>query len=169
MTGARQRRKAWRLATIVAAGAALLGVAARGGPDLARAATATRVVADSRTGLALSGFDPVAYFTDGKPRLGEGGYEAIYLGAVWRFSNEGNKAAFSRDPEVYAPRFGGYDPIALERGVAVAGHPLIWLISGDRLYLFSDLNNRRRFAADAQRSIAAAEHHWPEVAATLVP
>jgi hypothetical protein len=88
---------------------------------------------------------------------------------VWRFCNEGNRGAFVRDPNVYAPRFGGYDPIALTRGVTVPGHPLIWLISDERLYLFSTPENRSRFAAATKRTIVAAEHYWGEVAPRLVP
>jgi hypothetical protein len=56
-------------------------------------------------------------------------------GAVWRFRNEGNRAAFAEHPEVYLPRFGGYDAVAIARGVSVPGHPLFWTITGERLYL----------------------------------
>lgn len=146
-----------------------LAVIPGGGRDPAYAAPTGRVVTDALTGLALSGFDPVAYFADHKPRLGEGPHELIYRGAVWRFRNEGNRAAFARDPDVYAPRFGGYDPIALTRGVAVPGHPLIWLIAGGQLYLFSNLDNRSRFASAHESSAAAAEHYWREVEPTLDP
>jgi hypothetical protein len=135
----------------------------------ADAGTTERIVTDALTGLALSGFDPVAYFTHRVPRQGDGVYEHSYGGAIWRFVNEGNRAAFARDPQVYMPRFGGYDPVALARGVALPGHPLIWLISGDRLYLFNKPETRRRFAADVEQSVILAEHHWPEVERTLVP
>jgi hypothetical protein len=135
----------------------------------APAAPGSRVVSDSITGLAISGFDPVAYFTDRKPELGEGGHELVYRRTVWRFRNEGNRAAFARDPEVYAPRFGGHDPVALARGVAVAGHPLIWLIAGNRLYLFSKPEHRRLFVDDIEHALGVAVHRWPEVERTLVP
>ena len=169
MTGARRQRKAKLRGPVLAAVIAGLAAAASGGHLPADAATTGRIVTDSLTGLALSGFDPVAYFTERTPRLGEGVHELIYGGAVWRFRNDGNRAAFARDPDVYRPRFGGYDPVALARGVAIAGHPLIWLISGDRLFLFSKPENRSRFAADVERSVAAAEHRWGEIEPTLVP
>ena len=133
----------------------------------ANATTTSRIVTDPLSGLAISGFDPVAYFTDQAPRLGEGAYELSHGGAVWRFCNPGNRAAFKRDPEIYAPRFGGYDPIAVAQGASVPGHPLIWLIAGDRLYLFSEQVHRDRFAAAVTHSVALAEHRWPEVEATL--
>jgi len=135
----------------------------------ADAATTGLVVTDPLSGLALSGFDPVAYFIDRTPQIGEGIHELIYRGAIWRFRNEGNRGAFARDPDVYAPRFGGYDPVVLARGVAIPGHPLIWLISDNRLYLFSRLDNRSSFAANIERSIATAERGWREVEPTLVP
>src|SRR4051812_24278082 len=99
-------------------------------------ATTETVVVDPNRGLALSGFDPVAYFTDRKPLLGREDIEMKHAGAFWRFRNEGNRAAFSANPEVYVPAFGGYDPIAVTRGVATAGHPQIWLIAGEHLYFF---------------------------------
>ena len=165
MTGARRQQKV-KLGGLVAA-AAIAVLAAAGVRPPAQAATNGHIVYDSLSGLALSGFDPVAYFTDRKPRLGKGIYEATYRGVVWRFANEGNKAAFERDPEVYVPAFGGHDPVAAAGAVAVPGHPLVWLISGDRLYLFSKPEHRGKFAADPRPVIAAAQHHWPGVAATL--
>ena len=169
MTGARRQQKAKLRGLVLAAAIAGLAAAAPGGRLPADAATTGRIVTDSLTGLALSGFDPVAYFTERRPQLGEGVHELIHRGAVWRFRNDGNRAAFARDPDVYVPRFGGFDPVALTRGVAVPGHPLIWLISGDRLFLFSKPENRSRFAADVERSVAAAEHRWGEIEPTLVP
>ena len=88
-----------------------------------RATTTERVVAARFSGLAIDGFDPVAYFVQNQAVLGLPDYEASEAGAVWRFRNEGNRAAFLDDPDVYAPHFGGYDPVAIARGVAVPGNP----------------------------------------------
>ena len=65
-------------------------------------------------------------------------FELTYGGAVWRFCNIGNREAFAAQPEVYMPRFGGYDPVGVARGIAVAGNPDTWLISEGRLFLFYD-------------------------------
>ena len=75
-----------------------------------------RILVDAHTGLANSGFDPVAYFTDDKPKIGRPDLELRADGTIWRFKNEGNRAAFADHPEVYMPRFGGYDPVAIARG-----------------------------------------------------
>jgi len=167
MTVARQQRKAW-FGGRLALGALLALVVAVARPPMAGAIT-ERIVVDNLSGLAISGFDPVAYFTDHAARIGDGAFEYVYRGVVWRFCNEGNRAAFARDPTVYMPRFGGYDPSSLARAVARAGHPMIWLIADQRLYLFSVAENRNAFATRTDQSIAAAERGWREVEPMLVP
>ncbi len=166
MTVARRGRKPGRIAgrAVAVSFAASVAVAV---PGMARATE--QVVVDWRTGLAISGFDPVAYFVDAKPTLGRAGLEANFARAVWRFDNEGNEAVFLADPDIYMPRFGGYDPTALARGVARAGHPLQWLVYGERLYLFYSSEARAAFLADPIDAIAAADRAWPEVARTLAP
>lgn len=125
------------------------------------------MVVNPNTGLAISGFDPVAYFTERKPVFGRPDLELAYDGTVWRFQNEGNLAAFKANPEVYEPRFGGYDPVAVARGVWVAGHPLVWAVIGERLYLFYDEAARAAFLADAGRLIETATRKWPDVVRTM--
>ena len=127
----------------------------------AQAATTERVVVNRFSGLAIEGFDPVAYFVDARPELGMEDFEASEAGAVWRFRNEGNRASFVAHPDIYGPQFGGYDPIDVARGVTVAGNPRFWLISGRRLYLFSREQSRDAFAADPEHVLREANAHWP--------
>jgi hypothetical protein len=122
------------------------------------------LVVNTKTRLALSGFDPVSYFTDGKPLFGRSELELHTNGAVWRFRNEGDRAAFAEHPEVYTPAFGGYDPVAVAHGKSVPGHPLFWTVSGERLYLFYSEDARAEFRGDPGGVIARAQHKWPEVA-----
>jgi hypothetical protein len=131
------------------------------------AETTEQVVTDLYTGLAISGFDPVAYFIDSAPVLGKDQFEHAYAGVVWRFRNQGNLAAFIANPDVYMPRFGGYDPLAVARGIAVPGDPRIWSMLGERLYLFYTAAARDTFANDAERLIALADRKWPELLQTL--
>ena len=121
------------------------------------------------TGLAIGGYDPVAFFTDGRPVAGSANFELRYGGAIWRFRDVGNRDAFAAQPEIYMPKFGGYDPIGVTRGVAVAGNPNVWLISGERLYLFYDRARLEKFAGDADRLSAEAERKWPDVMRALSP
>jgi hypothetical protein len=169
MTASRQQRKLrfcrpgtglW-LAAGVSAGLFLTGPIG--------AATTERVVVDRNSGLAISGFDPVAYFTDAKALPGKGEFEQVVAGAVWRFRSAGNRAAFMADPDVYMPRFGGYDPVGVARGVAVAGNPLLWVIGGERLYLFFSDETRKEFANDSARTITTADREWPSIHRKLVP
>jgi hypothetical protein len=158
---------AGRLAAVMAVTAAVvLGIGIMA-PQWARATPEDRLVVNADTGLAISGFDPVAYFTRKQPVLGKPALELTQNGAVWRFYNEGNRAAFAEHPEVYTPRFGGYDPVAIDRGVSVAGHPQIWVIEGERLYLFYDAKARTEFLANPGRIIESAVRKWPEVARTI--
>ena len=117
------------------------------------AATTERVVNDPHTGLAINGVDPVAYFTDAAPLVGLPENEYRYAGVVWRFRNEGNRAAFMANPEVYMPRFGGYDAVAIGRALALPGNPLLWAIVGERLYLFYSEDARARFMANPDEAI----------------
>src|SRR5258705_11515789 len=157
------QRRRWKLggtAFLAKAGLVLLLLAGLP-PRPGQAATTERIVMDLNRGLALSGFDPVAYFTDAKPLMGRDDLELSYAGVTWRFRNEGNRAAFAANPEVYLPVFGGYDPVAVARGVATPGHPQIWLIAGERLYLFYNAEAQKAFSADPETTAAEAERKWP--------
>lgn len=131
------------------------------------AGTTERVVADRHTGLAIGGYDPVAYFTERAAQVGRPDLELAVAGVVWRFRNPGNLAAFDANPHIFMPRFGGYDPIALARGAGAAGHPELWVVADERLYLFYSEAARLTFAKDPDRAIDAAERRWPEVLRTL--
>lgn len=158
-----QRRKMNRTALflcVVAHGAALGALPVMGG-------TSERVVAGRFSGLAMSGFDPVAYFTDGSPRQGRDDIELSDGGAVWRFRNPANRESFAARPDIYAPAFGGHDPIDVARGVARAGRTQIWLIADQRLYLFADEDNRDAFAAAVASSRRAALEAWPAIEVLL--
>ena len=149
----------------MASGLALMGGAFA--PQSLLASPDDRLVINANTGLAVSGFDPVAYFTRQKPLAGSPEIELTQNGTVWRFVNEGNRAAFAEHPEVYTPGFGGYDPVAIDRGASVPGHPLIWALAGERLYLFYDDKARAVFLANPGRIIESANRRWPEVARTI--
>jgi YHS domain-containing protein len=151
------------------AGAIALGLAAlaAGFPPVLRAATTERIVVDRHTGLALYGVDPVAYFTDGRMIVGRAEFEYRHAGAIWHFHNEGNLAAFRADPDVYMPRFGGYDPVGIARGVSTPGFGQLWAVFEQRLYLFYTAEARRSFMANPAAVIAAATARWAEVRSEL--
>jgi len=131
------------------------------------AAETEQVVVNRFSGLAIDGFDPVAYFTDARAAKGEPDVEVSENGAIWRFRNEANRAAFIARPDIYGPQFGGYDPIDVARGKAVAGRAQLWLVSGGRLYLFSREESLAAFAANPGNTLKLATSEWPALRATL--
>lgn len=165
MTAARPKRKQYRACRSALAGLTL----ALSGLFGSLASATETVVVDWHTGLAIDGYDPVAFFTDGKSTPGSPAFELTYDGVVWRFCNVGNRAAFAARPDVYMPQFGGYDPLGVVQGVAVAGNPNVWLITGERLFLFYDRARLQKFAANPDRMAAAAERKWPDLLRTLSP
>src|SRR5271154_6141028 len=102
--------------------AALVFLLAAGPPTL-QAAANERIVIDWHTGLAIGGYDPVAFFTDGKPVAGNADLELRYGGTIWRFANVGNRAAFAASPDVYMPQYGGFDPLRGGHRVGLARQP----------------------------------------------
>jgi hypothetical protein len=161
MTPARRARKRQVISAVLSL---VLGIACAGSHvATGRAATTERVVLDRHTGLALYGVDPVAYFTDRRPIPGRQELEYRYAGAIWRFLNEGNRAAFAADPDVYMPRYGGYDPVGVSRGLATPGFPTLWIIYEQRLYLFYTAEARAAFLSDPALVISSASARWAAV------
>lgn len=171
MTRQRQQRKppaprsGLPLSTLALVAAILLAMWV--GIKAPQASPINRLVVNPVSGLAISGFDPVAYFTENRAVIGRPDIELTQNDAVWRFTNIGNRAAFAEHPEVYSPQFGGYDPVAIEREASVAGHPQIWAVSGDRLYLFYDAKARQKFLDNPGRVLERAARKWPAVARTI--
>ena len=166
MTTLRRQRRSLR--------AALLGLVLSAAPvallwQAGHATTTEQIVVDPHSGLAIYGYDPVAYFTDRAAKMGRADLELTHAGAAWRFFNEGNRDAFARDPQVYMPQYGGYDPVAITGNVARAGHPDFWAIHNDRLFLFYSDEARKLFNADPAHMALQAEENWPRVNRTLSP
>jgi YHS domain-containing protein len=151
----------------VFAGALLLAVPLTAA-GTAVASVTELVVADRRAGIALYGFDPVSYFLDASAAAGSETHELMFQGFAWHFRSEANRAAFRADPDVFVPRFGGYDPVALARSAPVAGHPAIFAVHRGRLYLFQKTENRDAFLADPEMALEAARAAWPRARASLV-
>lgn len=164
MTGRRQENKGWRVRSPVSAviSALLLWSVASG----AHAAPSERIVTDLHSGLAIGGTDPVSYFTEGEPKPGVEGVEARWGGVIWRFRNDRDRDIFLANPDIYGPQFGGYDPFDLARGKIVAGQSGLWLIAGQRLYLFHKAENKEAFLRDTSH-LAKARENWPRLRATL--
>ena len=118
------------------------------------------VAADPVT-LAIKGYDPVAYFTDGKPMRGlpEIAYE--WNGYRYRFSSAGHRDLFKADPKHYAPQFENYCAMALSKGELVVADPENWLIRDGKLYVFGKPApaGPALFQKDLAGNIAKANHN----------
>jgi len=113
--------------------------------------------------LAVDGFDPVAYFTEGAPVKGTKEFTTAYNGAEWRFSSAGNLAAFEAEPEKYAPQYGGYCAWAVSQNYTARGNPMNWSVIEGKLYLNYNNEIQERWMKDVPGFIAKANENWPGV------
>src|SRR6476469_3280116 len=86
--------------------------------------------------LAIQGYDPVAYFTDGKPTRGTPEFEYQWDEHRYRFASAQHRDLFKADPVHYAPQFGNYCAMALALGKIVVANPEHWLVTDNKLYVF---------------------------------
>lgn len=141
--------------------AAVLALLILGGP----VAVADEPVYKSWFGTAIRGYDPVAYFTAGRPVKGDSDFEYQWRGATWKLSSAENLALFREDPEKYVPAYGGYCAWAVAKGDLVKSDPEVWKIVDHRLYLNYSRKVQEDWEKDIPGFIAKAEANWPRLAA----
>src|SRR5512135_2769630 len=90
---------------------------------------------DKTGGVAIRGYDPVAYFTESKPVEGSKQFTFEWQGATWRFASAANRDLFAKTPEKYAPQYGGYCAYAVSQGHTATIDPQRWRIVDGKLYL----------------------------------
>jgi YHS domain-containing protein len=135
---------------------------------LALPATAGGVVnASSFTGTAIEGYDPVAYFTEGRPVEGETGFSHDWMDATWYFASAENRDQFAADPDRYAPQYGGYCAWAVAHGYTAKIDPEAWTIVAGRLYLNYSKDVQAQWAEDIPGNIAKGDVNWPKIRADL--
>jgi YHS domain-containing protein len=146
---------------IIRLGAAVVLIisAAAGAPALAAGPDINATI----TGLALRGYDPVAYFTDGKPVLGDFTITAQHDGATYRFASEDHKERFLKDPAKYLPEYGGFCAFGTAQGVKVDGDPNVWKIVDNKLYLNLAPAVAKRWELDVSGNIKTADEKWTVV------
>ncbi len=115
----------------------------------------------NENGAAIRGYDPVAYFTEGKPVEGKPEHTAEYMGAQWHFASAENRDRFAADPDKYAPQYGGYCAWAAANNYIAPVDPHAWSIKDDKLYLNFSKFVRARWALDKDGNIAKADANWP--------
>ena len=111
--------------------------------------------------VALGGFDPVAYFTDGKAVEGSRQFIFTWKGATWRFATQANRDAFSATPERYAPQYGGHCAWAAAQDYVAPGDPHHWRIVGGKLYVNYNAKAQVTWERDIPGHIKAGDANWP--------
>ncbi len=118
------------------------------------------IVTDPLSGVAIEGYDVVSYFTEAEPQQGLPDYEYVWQGVPWYFASAANRDVFMRNPDIYAPQFGGHCLMSLSRGFLSDGKPRLYIIEGMKLYLFYSLANREAFLDGGARTVATANANW---------
>ncbi len=114
-------------------------------------------------GVAINGYDPVAYFTEGAPAPGSAGFTHDWNGVNWRFASAANRDLFAGNPQAHAPQYGGYCAYAVSRGATASTVPDAWTIHDGRLYLNYSLEVRSIWSGDIPGNVVRADANWPGV------
>ena len=130
-----------------------------------RAETPTRVdeICKTINGVALEGYDPVTYFTLGKPAVGVKEITTTWRGATWRFVSAENRDLFVSNPDKYAPQYGGYCAWGVSQGMLMTGDPECWEMVSGKLYLTQSAELCNTFKKDAFAYIFRANANWPGI------
>ena len=115
-------------------------------------------------GIALHGFDPVAYFTQNKAVLGSPHFTAVHQGVTYEFASKEAQTAFEANPEKYVPQYGGFCAFATSRGLKADADPHEFAISNGKLYVNNNEQAQQLFQEDVAGNIDKADHNWPDVA-----
>jgi YHS domain-containing protein len=120
-----------------------------------------QLVNRDKTGLGLQGYDPVAFFTEGKPVKGTPDHTALHNGTTYRFASAQNKAQFEMAPKMYEPAFGGYCAFGVSKNVLVSIDPEAFQIVDGRLFLQYSKGARKDFSKDIKGNTVKADANWP--------
>lgn len=116
-----------------------------------------------RGGLAIDGYDPVAYFTEQKPVKGSAQFPANFQGSTFQFASATNRDIFVADPDKYTPQYGGYCAYGTAKGYKASIDPAAFTLVGDKLYLNHSKTVRSQWLTDIPGYIRKADANWPEV------
>jgi hypothetical protein len=145
-----------RFLTITAAGLPLAVL-------VAQTADAAEPAVFAPDGIAINGYDAVAYFTEGAPVRGASGFTHDWNGATWRFATLANRDAFAADPEAFAPQYGGYCAYAVANGYTARTDPDAFTVHDGKLYLNFSRRIRSRWERDIPGHVQKGDANWPGV------
>jgi len=112
---------------------------------------------------AILGYDPVAYFTEGKAVKGNENLTYHWNDADWYFSSPQNLNSFSKNPDKYVPQYGGYCAYGLSEGHKAPTDPDAWTIVDGKLYLNYSKDVRTKWRENEKERIEKADKNWPQL------
>lgn len=154
------------LATRVAPAAALalaLSAGALTAPAFAYDEGSKAAINVDKDGVAIRGYDPVAYFTIGKPTKGDAKFTAKHEGATYHFASAENRDLFAKEPAKYAPQFGGFCAMGTVFEKKIDGDPALWRVVDGKLYLNVNEQVAKRWQEDIPGNITKAGGNWPKI------
>lgn len=113
-------------------------------------------------GLAVRGYDAVAFFAESAAVEGIPSFEYTWNGAKWLFATVENLEKFKADPVAYAPQFGGYCSYAVSHGYTADGDPRTWKIVDGKLYLNYNQEAKEAWEKEQDQFIQVGEKNWKE-------
>ena len=113
--------------------------------------------------VALKGYDPISYFTDGKPEKGSSEFTFAFDDTTYWFKNAEHRDKFIADPERYAPQFDGFCALQLSRGRKVEADPEAWTITNGKLYVFSGKGGVPKFQEQPVAIAEKAGENWHQL------
>ena len=114
-------------------------------------------------GLAIRGYDAVAYYQQSAPVKGSSQFSYQWRGATWLFASAENRDRFQADPERYAPQYGGYCAYAVSKGHTASIDPEAWKIVDGKLYLNYSKGVQKKWEQDVPGNIVKADKNWPDL------
>ncbi len=153
-------KKISHLLTALALSAAFFATGAFAGSPMINSGASTDGQGE---GLAISGYDPVAYFTESKAVEGMAEFTLEHEGAMWQFASMENLEMFKASPADYTPQYGGYCAFAIAKGKAKSIDPAAWKIIDNKLYLNHTMDVQEKWLKDTDEGIQKADAMWPSV------
>ncbi len=111
-------------------------------------------------GVAIEGYDPVAYFTEKRALRGIPEHSCEWQGKTWFFSSEKNRDQFLSEPERYAPQYGGHCASAIVDGKLVNASPVKWATHNNKLYFYQNDRQRKKWFKDIDRNVSRSNKVW---------
>ena len=126
-------------------------------------AASAQAVNTDRAGVALGGYDPVAYQAEQQARKGSPTYTATHEGATYHFASAANRDAFVADPARYLPAYGGFCAYGMAKGYRAKIDPEAFTVVDGRLYVNYSRDVRDRWSKDIAGYITKADSNWSRV------